>query len=79
MFDDLTSDQRSALEGRIAALFTEAFEDPISPFRAGQILDLVLKVIGPEIYNQAVADAREHLQAKLDDLDGDVYWPPESD
>lgn len=68
-----------ALEARIAELYAREFEEPISPFRAGQIADLMLSVLGSEIYNQAVRDVREHFQAKLDDLEGDVYWPPVDD
>jgi uncharacterized protein (DUF2164 family) len=29
--------------------------------------------LAPDIYNQAVQDVRAHLQAKLDDLDGEVF------
>lgn len=79
MIDDLTPERRKALETRICELFAREFDEPISPFRAGRLVDLMLNVLGPEIYNQAVADVREHFQARLDDLEGDVYWPPEDE
>jgi uncharacterized protein (DUF2164 family) len=52
-------------------------DEALSDFRAAQILDLMLKTLGPGIYNQAVQDVRAHLQSKLDDLDGEVYFSPE--
>jgi len=79
MIDDLDPARRKALEVRVMELFQSTFDEPISPFRAGQLVDLMVAAIGPEIYNQAVIDVREHMQAKLDDLDGDVHWPAEQD
>ena len=38
-----------------------------------EIVDLMLKAMGPAVYNQAVQDVRAHLQGKLDDLDGEVW------
>ena len=69
----LSSDQRERLTGQLQTLFQSEFDEPLSVFRAEQVLDLMLKTLGPGIYNQAVQDVRAHLQSKLDDLDGEVY------
>jgi uncharacterized protein (DUF2164 family) len=53
--------------------FSNSFDEKLSDFRAAEIIDLMLKTLGPAIYNQAVQDVRAHLQGKLDDLDGEVY------
>lgn len=37
------------------------------------LLDHVLRLLGPAIYNQAVGDTQAWLSEKLQDLDGDVF------
>lgn len=69
----LSDDRRERLVGQIQSLFQSEFDETLSPFRAEQVLDLMLITLGPGIYNQAVQDVRAHLQSKLDDLDGEVY------
>lgn len=61
----------------LQASYASDMDEALSDFRAAQILDLMLKTLGPGIYNQAVQDVRAHLQQKLDDLDGEVYFSPE--
>ena len=69
----LSPEQRERLTGQLQTLFQAEFDESLSAFRAEQGLDLMLKTLGPGIYNQAVQDVRAHLQSKLDDLDGEVY------
>ena len=69
----LSDERRERLIGQLQTLYAAEFDETLSEFRAGQVLDLMLKTLGPGIYNQAVQDVRAHLQTKLDDLDGEVY------
>jgi len=69
----LSPERRATLISQIQAQFQSEFDEAISDFRAGQILDLMTETLGPGIYNQAVQDVRGHLQSKLDDLDGEIY------
>ncbi|MEM7460668.1 MAG: DUF2164 domain-containing protein [Pseudomonadota bacterium] len=69
----LSEDRRARLTGQLQSQFQTEFDETLSTFRAEQILELMLKTLGPGIYNQAVQDVRAHLQTKLDDLDGEVY------
>ena len=69
----LSPEQRERLTGQLQTLFQAEFDESLSAFRAEQVLDLMLKTLGPGIYNQAVQDVRAHLQSKLGDLDGEVY------
>ncbi|MEL7541131.1 MAG: DUF2164 domain-containing protein [Pseudomonadota bacterium] len=69
----LSEDRRARLSRQLQSLFQTEFDETLSTFRAEQILELMLKTLGPGIYNQAVQDVRAHLQTKLDDLDGEVY------
>jgi len=73
----IDDDRRDALVRRLQAFFLEEFDEALSPFRASQVLDFFLEQLGPQVYNQAVQDARGFMQQKLDDLDGDLYMPEE--
>lgn len=65
--------RRERAGARLQKLFSTEFDETLSDFRANQVIDLMLKTLGPAIYNQAVQDVRAHLQGKLDDLDGEVF------
>ena len=68
----LSDDRRDALTGHLQSLFADEFDEDLSVYRASEIIDLMLKTLGPLVYNQAVEDVRTHFQAKLDDLSGEV-------
>ncbi|WP_084398536.1 DUF2164 domain-containing protein [Henriciella aquimarina] len=74
---ELSDERRDALIAYLQQLFSNEFDEHLSDFRAGEVLDLMLKTLGPTVYNQAVEDVRAHLQAKLDDLGGEVYVDPD--
>ena len=69
----LSPDRRADVTRQLQLLFGREFDEELSDFRATAVIDLMLKTLGPAVYNQAVQDARAHLQAKLDDLDGEVF------
>lgn len=70
---ELSDERRDALVAHLQRLFSTEFDESLSEFRAAEILDFMLKTLAPTVYNQAVEDVRAHLQAKLDDLAGEVY------
>ncbi|RIJ24400.1 DUF2164 domain-containing protein [Henriciella barbarensis] len=70
---ELSDERCDALVAHLQSLFSSSFEETLSDFRASEILDLMLRTLGPTVYNQAVADVRAHLEGKLDDLDGEVH------
>jgi uncharacterized protein (DUF2164 family) len=72
---ELTDERRTELVANLQAFFRESFDEEVSVFRAEQVLDFFLGVLGPQVYNQAVQDARAFFQRKLDDLEGEVYEP----
>lgn len=69
----LTPERREALCRLVRKKFRTGFDEQLSQFRAGEIVDLMLNAMGPAVYNLAVQDVRAHLQGKLDDLDGEVW------
>lgn len=73
----LDDSARTALIAQLQSHYASELDEDLSDFRAQALLDLILKSVAPAIYNQAVQDVRTHLQARLDDLDGEVYLDPE--
>jgi uncharacterized protein (DUF2164 family) len=57
----------------IERYFRENMEEPIGNVAAGGLLGFFLAEIGPAIYNQAVRDVQEKLQARIAELDIDVH------
>jgi len=73
----LSDERRQLLIESARELFREEFERDLSPFQADRLVDFFLQRLGPPVYNQAIQDARSHIQLKLDDLEGEVYEPEE--
>ena len=69
----LSDDRRATLAAHLQRLFAEEFGEGLSDFQADIVIDLMLKELGPAVYNQAVEDVRAHLQGRLDDLSGEVW------
>jgi uncharacterized protein (DUF2164 family) len=53
--------------------FADEFDEPISDFRAEQLLDFFVRELGPPVYNQGVRDACNFMQEKLGDIEGEVF------
>ena len=69
----LLPERRERLIGQVQTMFARDFDETLSAFRAGEIVDRMTALIGPGVYNQAVEDVRAHLQGRLDDLSGEVF------
>jgi len=65
-------DRKQAIES-IERYFRENMEEKIGNVTAGALLGFFLEEIGPSIYNKAVADAQERLQARVSELDFEVH------
>ena len=74
----LADERRSALIESIRRFYLEELDEDLSAFRAEQLLDFFLEAVGPQLYNQAVQDARLWMQGKLDDLDVEVHAPEQA-
>jgi uncharacterized protein (DUF2164 family) len=70
------SDERKEIILRLLTeMYAEEFDEQLSPYRAQQLLDFFVKILGPQVYNQAIQDARAFMLEKLDDLDAEYYEP----
>ena len=67
---------RQARQEAIASIeryFREHMDEPIGNVAAGALLGYFLEEIGPLVYNKAVADVQERLQARIMELDIEVH------
>ncbi|MDG1498690.1 MAG: DUF2164 family protein [Planctomycetota bacterium] len=55
----LSDNRRGALKRDLSAYFEAQFGDPMSDFRADELVGFFMKHLGPQVYNQAIADARQ--------------------
>ncbi len=65
--------RREGLVSRLRGFYQQEFDEELSDFRAEQVLDFFLEALGPQVYNQAVQDARGFMLRALDDIDGEVH------
>lgn len=70
--------RRDTLISRFQGFYLQEFDEELSAFRAEQVLDFFLDSLGPQVYNQAVQDARGFMLRVLDDIDGEVHEPESS-
>ncbi|MBI2746814.1 MAG: DUF2164 domain-containing protein [Burkholderiales bacterium] len=70
---ELSKDIRKEALASLERYFRENMDEPIGNVAAGALLGFFLEEIGPAIYNQAVSDVQERLQARLADLDYEVH------
>lgn len=70
---ELTKEARAQAVASIERYFREHMDEPIGNVAAGGLLGFFLEEVGPCIYNQAVADAQERMQARVLELDIEVH------
>jgi uncharacterized protein (DUF2164 family) len=69
----LSPDRRAALLESLTAYYAAEFDETLSAFRADALLDFFVRELGPAVYNQGVRDTAAFMQAKLGDIEGEVY------
>lgn len=69
----LDKDVRTAAIASIERWCREHLDEPVGNVTAGGLLGFLLEEIGPSIYNQAVADVQERLQARIAELDIEIH------
>ena len=71
----LDEDRKSEITRAVMGYFSSQFDEELSEFRARELVDFMLKQIGPSQYNQAIQDARKYMADKLEDLDTEFFEP----
>lgn len=70
---ELSNEAKAQAITSIEKYFQENLDERIGNMAAASLLSFFLEEIGPSIYNKAVADVQERLQARVADLDIEVH------
>ena len=70
---ELPREVRQQAIASIERYFLEHLEQKIGNIQAGALLGFFLEDIGPSIYNQAVREVQERLQARVLEVDIEVH------
>jgi uncharacterized protein (DUF2164 family) len=70
---EIPKEARKEAISSIERYFQENMEEKIGNIAAGALLGFFLEEIGPLVYNQAVADVQERLQARVAELDFEIH------
>jgi uncharacterized protein (DUF2164 family) len=68
----LPDEKRAEAIASIKQYALENFDEPLGDLGSGFLLDFFLTEIGPTVYNKAVKDAQERVQAAVMDVDVDL-------
>ena len=70
---ELSKEDRKEAIASIERYFQENMEEKIGNIAASGLLSFFLEEVGPSIYNKAVGDVQERLQARISELDFEVH------
>ncbi len=70
---ELSAEQRKEAIASIERYFHENMDEKIGNIAAGGLLGFFLEELGPVVYNRAVADVQERLQARVMEVDIEVH------
>ena len=73
---EISKEVRAQAVTSIERWFRENMDEPIGNITAGALLGFFIEEIGPLIYNKAVLDVQERLQAQIGELDIEVHEEP---
>ena len=66
---ELNKEARKQAIASIERYFSENMDERIGNIQAAALLNFFLEDVGPCVYNQAIADAQQRLQTRVDELD----------
>ena len=70
---DISAEQRKQAIASIERYFRENMDERIGNIAAGGLLGYFLEELGPIVYNKAVADVQERLQARVSEVGIEVH------
>jgi uncharacterized protein (DUF2164 family) len=70
---EIPKDARTQAIKSIERYFDENMEEKIGNIAVGALLGFFLEEIEPLIYNQAVAEVQERLQARISEIDLEIH------
>lgn len=70
---ELSKEARKEAISSIERYFRENMEERIGNVAAGALLNFFLEEVGPLVFNRAVAEVQERLQARVSELDLEIH------
>lgn len=70
---EISKEQRQRTVTSIERYFRQNMDEPIGNVAAAGLLGFFLEEVGPLIYNQAVSDVQDRLQARVLEVDMEVH------
>jgi uncharacterized protein (DUF2164 family) len=70
---EISKDARKDAIESIRQYFQENMDDAIGNLTAEALLDYFLEELGPLVYNKAVADVQDRLQARIMEVDIEIH------
>jgi uncharacterized protein (DUF2164 family) len=70
---EIAREKRMEAIASLQKYFEKEMEEKIGNITASALLDFMLDELGPIVYNKAVADVQERLQARVMEVDMEVY------
>ena len=70
---EISKEARNEAIESIKRYFRENLDQEIGNLAAGELLGFFLEDVGPVVYNKAVADVQERLQARIMEVDMEIH------
>ena len=70
---EISKEARQQAIASIERYFQENMEERIGNIAAGALLGFFLEEVGPLVYNHAVAEVQERLQARISEIDIELH------
>ena len=70
---EISKEARNEAIESIKRYFRENLDQEIGNLAAGELLGFFLEEVGPVVYNKAVADVQERLQARIMEVDMEIH------
>jgi uncharacterized protein (DUF2164 family) len=69
----LPKEQKTEIIRNIQSYFEEERSEILGELGADQLIDFMIKELGPYIYNKAVDDSRKLISEKMNQIDDELY------
>jgi uncharacterized protein (DUF2164 family) len=70
---ELNKESRQNAIESLQKYFEMNMDEPLGNLAAGALLGFILEEIGPSIYNKGVADAQERMQARVSEIEYEIF------
>ncbi|RUT35648.1 DUF2164 domain-containing protein [Paenibacillus zeisoli] len=69
----LPREEKEHLIQHVQQYFEEERSETIGELGAEQLIDFMIKELGPYLYNKAIADARSMIHERVNQIDDELY------